>query len=123
MNPLGVLLARPGHEAAQLALMLATAAAAIGRPAVLFCTQEGVHLLRANAPLAADAREALAEARGVAGTAALLEAARGLGIRLIACDAALRMAGIGAETLAEGVEVAGLVTFLAAVGHGQMVAA
>lgn len=123
MTPLGVLLARPGHEAAQLALMLATAAAAIGRPVTLFCTQDGVHLLRADAPLVADAREALAEGRGVAGTAALLDAARSLGIRLIACDAALRMAGLGAEALAEGVEVTGLVTFLSAVGAGQIVAA
>lgn len=119
--PLGVLLSRPGHEAAQLALMAATAAAAIGRPAVLFCTQAGVHLLRADAPLADDAREALATARGVAGTAELLEAARALDIRLIACDAALRMEGIAPDRLAAGVEVAGLVTFLSAVGAGPVV--
>ena len=120
MTPLGVLLARGGHEAAQVALMAAAAAAALGRPVTLFCTGAGIHLLRADAPLAADAREALAIQRGVAGTAELLEAARGLGIRLIACDAALRMEGVAPDALAAGVEVAGLVTFLAAVGPGQV---
>jgi len=121
VTPLGVLLSREGHEAAQLALMTAAAAAALGRPVALFCTGAGIHLLRADAPLAADAREALAASRGVAGTAELLEAAAPLGIRLLACDAALRMAGLEAAALAEGVEVAGLVTFLAAVGPGQIV--
>lgn len=118
--PLGVLLAAPGHERAHLALMVATAAAALGRPVTLFATNGGLALLRAPTPLADDAREALCAARGVAGVAELLDAARALGVRLLACDAALRLDGLDAAALAEGVEVAGLVTFLAA-APGAMV--
>ncbi len=115
--PLGVLLSRPGHGPAQLALMAATAAAALGRPVSLFVTGEATALLADAAPFADDPREALAATRGVATVEELLEAARGLGVRLLVCDAALRMAGTGA---APGAEVAGLVTFLSAVGQGPI---
>jgi predicted peroxiredoxin len=50
-----------------------------------------------------------------------MEAARALGIRLIACEAGLRAESLAAESLAEGVEVAGIVTFLGAVGPGQVI--
>ena len=120
--PLGILLRSGGHEAAQYALVLATGAAAVGRPAVIFATNAGLALLLRETPLPADPREALLEARGVAGVATLLGAARELGVRLIACDAGLRAEGLTAEALAEGVEVTGIVTFLSAVGAGQIVA-
>lgn len=120
--PLGILLRSGGHEAAHYALVLATGAAAVGRPAVIFATNAGLALLRRDSPLLADSREALVEARGVAGIATLLVAAREFGVRLIACDAGLRVEGIIAAALAEGVEVAGVVTFLSAVGPGQIVA-
>jgi peroxiredoxin family protein len=118
---LGILLRSAGHEAAHYALVLATGAAAIGRPAVLFATNAGLALLRHDAPLAADPREALIEARGVAGIATLLGAARDLSVRLIACEAGLRAEAIPPAALAPGVEVAGVVTFLSAVGPGQLV--
>lgn len=120
--PLGILLRSGGHEAAHYALVLATGAAAVGRPAVLFATNAGLSLLLRETPLTADPREALLGARGVAGIATLLSAARELGVRFIACDAGLRAEGLAAEALAEGVEVAGVVTFLAAAGDGQIVA-
>jgi predicted peroxiredoxin len=119
--PLGILLRSRGHDAGHYALVVATGAAAIGRPVVLFATNAGLGLLRRDAPLARDPREAVIEARGVAGVVTLLAAARDLGVRLIACDAGLRAEGIRAEALAEGVEVAGVVTFLSAVGAGQIV--
>ncbi|MFC7607653.1 DsrE family protein [Teichococcus aestuarii] len=120
--PLGILLRSGGHEAAHYALVLATGAAAIGRPAVLFATNGGCHLLRRDTPLPHDPREALLAGRGVAGVAPLLAAAAELGVRRIACEAGLRAEGLDATALAEGVEVAGVVTFLAAVGQGQMLA-
>lgn len=120
--PLGILLRSGGHEAAHYALVLATGAAAVGRPAVIFATNAGLALLLRETPLPADPREALLGARGVAGIATLLSAARELGVRFIACDAGLRAEGLPAEALAEGVEVAGVVTFLAAAGPGQIVA-
>jgi peroxiredoxin family protein len=118
---LGVLLRSGGHEAAHYALVLATGAAAIGRPAVIFATNAGLALLRHDAPLAADPREALIEARGVAGIATLLDAARELSVRLIACEAGLRAEAIPPDALAPGVEVAGVVTFFSVVGAGQIV--
>lgn len=122
MLPLGVLLRSGGHEAAHYALVVATGAAAVGRPVVLFATNAGCRLLLRQAPLLADAREALLESRGVASIATLWEAAADLGIRRIACEAGLRAEAIAPAELAEGVEVAGIVTFLAEVGPGQMLA-
>jgi peroxiredoxin family protein len=122
MLPLGVLLRSGGHEAAHYALVVATGAAAVGRPVVLFATNAGCRLLLRDTPLLADAREALLEARGVAGIATLWEAAEELGIRRIACEAGLRAEAIAPADLAGGVEVAGIVTFLAEVGAGQMLA-
>src|SRR5690606_20803230 len=78
--PLGVLLLSGGHERAHYALVLATGAAAIGRPTILFASNAGCRLLLRPpaAELLSDAREATLEARGVAGIGALLEAAREL---------------------------------------------
>jgi predicted peroxiredoxin len=117
-----VLLRSGGHEAAHYALVVATGAAAVGRPVVLFATNAGCRLLLRDAPLLRDAREALLAARGVAGIGTLQEAAEELGIRRIACEAGLRAEAIASASLADGVEVAGIVTFLEAVGTGQMLA-
>jgi predicted peroxiredoxin len=119
---LGILLRSGGHEAAHAALLLATGAAAIGRDVVIFATGPGCQLLCQPAPLTLDAREALLDARGVAGVAVLLQAAAELGIRRIACEAGLRGEAIDPASLAPGVEVAGVVTFLSAVGSGQLLA-
>ena len=121
-QPLGILLRHGDHEAAHYALVLATGAAAIGREVTLFATNGGCHLLLAAPPLLADAREAVLAERGVATLAVLLEAAAELGIRRIACEAGLRAEALTASALAPGVEVAGVVSFLAAVGPGQIVA-
>jgi len=120
--PLGILLRSGGHDAAHVALVAATGAAAIGRPVTLFATSAGCRLLVAQSPLVEAAREALLRMRGVAGIAVLLEAAAELGIRRIACEAGLRAEAIDPAELAPGVEVAGIVTFLSAVGEGQLLA-
>lgn len=121
MNPLGILLISGGHERGHYALMLATAAAAIGRPVTLFATNAGCRLLLRDAPLAQDERERQLAQAGVASLADLLEAAQGLGIRMIACEAGLRAEALSDAPLAEGVEVAGIVTFLGEVGTGQVI--
>ena len=121
-TPFGILLRHGDHEAAHYALVLATGAAALGRPVTLFATNAGCRLFLAESPLLADAREALLAARGVAPIAALLPAAAELGIRRIACEAGLKAEALDGAALAEGVEVAGVVTFLAAIGDGQMIA-
>jgi predicted peroxiredoxin len=50
-----------------------------------------------------------------------MEAAAELGIRRIACEAGLKAEALDDASLTEGVEVAGIVTFLSAVGEGQIV--
>ena len=97
------------------ALMLATTAASLGRPVILFASDEGVAgLLATGAAGQEAAEEAERRALGVAGCAELLAAAAELGVRRIACETALRLAGLAPAALAEGVEVAGMATLLAA---------
>lgn len=117
---LGILLISGGHERAQYAFMMAAGAAALGREVVLFATNEGCRALMPGA-YDGDIREALAVARGLAGVAELAEALDALGVRRIACEAGLRMIGVEDAALTRGVEVAGIATFLEAVGAGQIV--
>jgi peroxiredoxin family protein len=119
--PLGILLLSGDHERAHYALVLATGAAAVGRTVVLFATNAGCRLFQAARPLEADPREARLATCGVAGIGVLLEAAEELGIRRIACEAGLRSERLDPASLRPGVEVAGVVTFLAAIGAGQVV--
>jgi peroxiredoxin family protein len=121
-EPLGLLLLSGGHERAHYAFVLAAGAAALGRKVVLFATNAGCHALSADlARLADDGRDAAVRGAGVAGIAELRQAAVELGVRRIACEAGLRMAGIDPAALAPDVEVAGVATFLEAVGTGQII--
>ena len=121
MTALGVLLLDGSHERAHYALVVATGAAALGRDVTLFTTNAGCRLFLRDAPLLGDPREARIVAQGVAGIATLIEAAAELGIRRMACEAGLRAEGLHDTPLADGVEVAGIATFLGAVGAGQIV--
>ena len=98
--------------------MLATTAASLGRAVVVFATDAGVTALLADG---AAGQEVVEEARrrslGVVTFAELRAAAAELGVRMIACETALRLAGIAAWRLAPGVEVAGMTTLLAAAGE------
>lgn len=120
-RPLGILLESGGHARGHYALVVAAGAAALGRAVTLFATNQGCLLLADPTPLLTDPREAEITARGVAGVATLLEACAELGVRYIACDAGLKAEGLTGLALAPGVEVAGIVTFLDAVGDGQIV--
>jgi predicted peroxiredoxin len=44
-----------------------------------------------------------------------------MGVRLIACEAGLRAEGLDPSDLLQNVEVAGIATFLGAIGSGQIV--
>ena len=118
---LGVLLISGTYERAHYAFVLAAGAAAIGRSVVLFATNAGCRALCRNwSALAGSAEDAAVQARGVAGLAALRDAAIELGVRLIACDAGLKVADIPPDELLPEVEVAGVATFLEA-AQGQIV--
>ncbi|MBP0466927.1 DsrE family protein [Roseomonas sp. PWR1] len=118
---LGVLLESGGHARAHYALVVAAGAAALGREVTLFATNLGCLLLAEPCPLLADAREAAIAGRGVAGIGTLLAACAEMGVRRIACEAGLKAEGLAGMALAPGVEVAGIATFLDAVGDGPIV--
>lgn len=121
MTTLGILLESGTHARAHYALVVAAGAAALGRSVTLFATNGGCRLLLEPCPLLRDAREERITGRGVAGIATLLPACLELGVRRIVCEAGLRAEGLEGHALAEGVEVAGIATFLEAVGQGQAV--
>jgi len=117
---LGILLISGGHERAHYAFVLASGAAAIGRRVVLFATNQGCRALLADLAEFA-ASEADVTARNVASLDELREAAQMLGVRMIVCEAGLRMADLDSATLLDGAELAGVVTFLEAVGAAQVI--
>lgn len=122
-EPLGILLLSGEHDRAHYAFVLATGAAALGRPVVLFATNAGCYALLENwSGLQNRERDAVITSRGVAGLAELREAARELHIRMIVCEAGLRAEAIEQRPLFGGVTVAGVATFLNEVGSGQIIA-
>jgi uncharacterized protein len=111
------------HDRAHYAFVLATGAAALGRRVVLFATNAGCHALLEDWSGLADAgRDARVQKEGVAGIAELREAAQELGIGLIACEAGMRAERLDSTRLWKGVRLAGVATFLADIGAGQIVA-
>lgn len=119
---LGILLLAGGHERAHYAFVLATGAAAVGRQVTLFATNEGCRaLLRDWSSVPDAARDGRVRATGVAGLDELRAAAIELGVRLLACDSGLAMAGLDPAGLLEEAEVAGVPSFLLAVGAGAIV--
>jgi peroxiredoxin family protein len=119
---LGVLLVSGAHSRAHYAFVVAAGAAALGRTVTVFATNLGCHALFTDISGLTDAdRDARVRAAGVADLLTLREACVEMGVRLIACEAGLRADGLAAEHLMPGVEVAGIATFLASVGAGQIV--
>ncbi len=119
---LGILLLSGTHERAHYAFVMATAAAAIGRRVILFASNDGCRALAEDwSGLVGSGRDAGVRALGVAGLGELRVAAEELGVRQIACETGLRLSAVEREALAAGVEVAGVVTFLEALGAGQVV--
>ena len=119
---LGILLISGTHERAHYAFVMAAGAAAIGRDVVVFATNEGCRALLADwRTLEQSDRDSHVQAAGVAGLEELRAASIELGVRLIACDSGLRMAGLDGQTLTEGASVGGVPTFLSAVGTGTIV--
>lgn len=111
-------------ERVHYALVLATAAAAVGGRVTLFFTGEAVRALVAEdgwrqLPAAGGALGEEIDAgyrrKGVAGLAELLEAADALGARIIVCEMALRVIGLSKADLRPdlAIEEAGVVTLLA----------
>ncbi len=121
-DSLGILLLSGSHDRAHYAFVVASGAAALGRRVTLFATNLGcLALMKDWSGLRDAARDDRIAAAGVAGLDALRDASIELDVRLIACEAGLRAEGLEAANLLEPVTVAGIATFLAAVGPGQIV--
>jgi uncharacterized protein len=121
-EPLGVLLLSGNHDRAHFAFVAASGAAALGRTVVLFATNLGCHALCRDWSGLLDAeRDGRIEGRGVAGLATLRDACFEMDVRMIACEAGLRAEALSPRLLLPDVEVAGIATFLAAVGTGQII--
>jgi peroxiredoxin family protein len=125
------------YERVHYALVLASSAAAIGKPATLFFTDRALLALRRAEANGAPGWRSLSasagsdggavdddfRARGVAGFEELLSACVELGVRFIACEMGLRAMRLEAFDLRSDVpiEVAGVVTFMGdASKHGAM---
>ena len=122
-EPLGVLLLSGTHDRAHYAFVLASGAAALGRQVVVFASNSGCRALFTDwSGLTDAARDQRIRANGVAGLEELRTASREMGVRLIACEAGLRAEGLDVTELMAGVEIAGVATFLAAIGAGQIIA-
>jgi peroxiredoxin family protein len=121
-STLGVLLLSGAHHRAHYAFVVASGAAALGRPVVLFATNRGcLALYRDWSGLSDAGRDTDIQARGVAGLDTLREACVDMEVRMIACEAGLQAESLDAGRLLPGVEVAGIATFLSAVGTGQII--
>jgi uncharacterized protein len=119
---LGVLLMSGSHDRAHYAFVVASGAAALGREAIVFATNQGCQALCQDWSGLSDAgRDARIRTGGVAGLDTLREACTEMGVRLIACEAGLRAEALDASMLLANVEVAGIATFLSAVGTGQII--
>lgn len=121
-EPLGILLLSSAHERAHYAFVLASGAAALGRSVTLFATNEGCRALLDDwSTLDELGRDAAVRVRGVAGIGELRDAAKELGVRMIACEAGMRIAALEADDLTAGTEVAGIASFLEATRGGQII--
>lgn len=117
---LGIVIQSGRVDRVHYALLFAAGAAAVGRPVVLFFTMAGCKalqglgaLLPSEDGLAAPDYDHDLTAKGIAGFDELWESLEALGARFQACDSGLIASGIQAPN---GVEVTGVVGFLADVG-------
>lgn len=131
-NRLSVIVFSREFERVHYAMVLASTAAAIGRPATLFFAGSAVRALVTAAGDGAPSWQALATAdggsaatvddgfrhRGIATFETLLSACAELGVRFLVCEMALRAAGIDAADLRHDlpIEVAGAATLLSEAG-------
>lgn len=128
---LSVIVFSGDFERVHYALVLASAAAAIGGPVTLFFTGEAIRALVAGdgwrmLPAAGGATGAEIDeryrGRGVAGFKELLEACVAMDVRFIVCEMGLRAIGLTRSDLREDVPVeeAGVVTLLGGSSAAQL---
>jgi peroxiredoxin family protein len=117
-SPLPIIVHAPGFERVHYALVLASGAAAIGRKPILFFTGPALRALADWQGLDGADQDRQFRAQGVAGFEELLAACASLGVRIIACEMALKARGLTEAELRSdiAIEIAGVVTLLGAAG-------
>lgn len=118
-GPLSIIVHSGAFERVHYALVLASAAAAIDRPVVLFFTMDACRaLLPADRLPDYARRDEELVAKGLATLEELLRAAGELGVRIMVCETGLRAVGLSVAELREDlpIEETGAVTFLQAAG-------
>ena len=100
------------------ALLLASGNAAQGGGTRVFCDGPAVSLLQPATAAPLDAKRAL---HGQPRLSELRNEAHALGVRLIACQAGMALAGLDIEALGDGVEAGGLVGLIGEIGDDRLV--
>lgn len=117
MRGLTILVAAGDAERFRAALTLASAHAALGGRARLFCHEHSVALLAGG-----DDPEAAELARhGLPDRPALIDTALATGVTIIACQTGLALAGLAETDLPAGVETGGMVGVLGGMGDDRLV--
>ncbi|WP_317134986.1 DsrE family protein [Brytella acorum] len=120
MSRLAITLSDRSFARAHQAFVMAASALSLGRDVLLFAGGQSVLALTAETWVrlhGAEQDEALQRC-GVADFTTLRQAVIDLGGTLMACEAGMRMTGLDAAALCEGVEVRGAVHFLECAGNG-----
>jgi peroxiredoxin family protein len=113
-----ILASRGGLEAAYLVMNIATAAAASDAEVVIFFTFDGINIIHkdaANLSQIGPGKDYVLEGMEKANVPKideLLEIAKESGVKLVACQMTMDVAGISKDDLVDGVEIGGAVTFL-----------
>ena len=119
---LAILLYDGAYARAHYAFVVAAGALAIGRPVTLFAAGRGVHALARDWHGLHDAADDMeVRARGVAGMDTLREAVIEFDAPLMVCEAALKLCDLDPDLLLDGVQVAGIPTFLEAARGRQII--
>ena len=119
---LAILLYDGAYARAHYAIVVAAGALAIDRPVLMFAAGRGVHALARDWRGLHDAADdAGVRARGVAGMDTLREAVMELDATLMVCEAALKLCDLAPGQLLDGVQVAGIPTFLEAARGRQII--
>jgi peroxiredoxin family protein len=117
-SPFSLVLHDGQYDRVHYGLVMASAAAAIGRTVTILFAGSAVEVLQQSYVLPEQDNQF--QARGVAGLEELLGACHELGSRVIVCETALAIADIKAVDLRTdlALETGGFVTYLNAIGEG-----
>lgn len=116
----GLTIILTGRDAERLysALSIAATQAAAGGGARIFCEGLSTALLADQTPALFDSQR---QTNGLPTLSELREEALVLGVRLIACQGGMALAGLALDQLGDGVEAGGLTSVMTSLGEDRLV--